>query len=118
MQLAAHISVQARIGGDAELYVYEEPADITGGDTVTPVNRHLGNGNANATALRDVTVNDPGTERGYLFCPGGQGPLASGAEGSGICEWILPAGMTLMFRLFNRSGLPAMAGLCIAFSEE
>ena len=98
-----HMTVEALLMGDAELYIYEGPT-TTGGTPFTPVNR-----NRNYTTSSDVamvinpTVNTTGTLIDAQFLPGGVGKKSGGGDAQSL-ELVLKPLTNYLVRMTNVNG--------------
>lgn len=111
------IGFVARIGGDAELKVYEDVSDVTGGTVFVPRNR---NKQSNKTSLSGVIVQPTAvTTNGVLYeeiIIGGTSGSAAGATLEGDYA-VIKADTSYLFRLTNRSNQARIAELLIKWVE-
>lgn len=102
--VSAHVILDVQVGGDSEVYVYED-AVITGGTTITPFNRNRRSSNVCATTVvHTPTVTSPGTLLEAVFAPGGTGHKAGGGSGGFAGEFVLQFSKTYLVRVKNVSG--------------
>lgn len=98
-----HLTIDAMLMGDAELYIYEG-ATSTGGTAFTPVNR-----NRNVTTVSEVamvinpTVTTTGTLLDAQFLPGGVGKKAGGGDTQSL-ELVLKPLTNYLVRMTNVNG--------------
>jgi hypothetical protein len=98
-----HLSIDALLMGDAELYFYEG-ATSTGGTAFTPINR-----NRNFTTESQVamvinpTVNTTGTLLDAQFMPGGVGKKSGGGDAQSL-EFVLKPLTNYLIRMTNVNG--------------
>jgi hypothetical protein len=111
-----HLTVDAVLTGDSELYIYEGPT-TTGGTPFTPVNR-----NRNFTTTSDVamvinpTVNTTGTMIDAQFLPGGVGKKTSGGSAHSL-EYVLKPLTNYLVRLTNVNGTGHAGHLALEWYE-
>ena len=99
-----HSIFDVQVGGDAEVYVYED-AVITGGTAIVPVNRNRRSANASAiTVVHSPTVTSAGTLLESMFAPGGTGHKAGGGSGGFAGEFVTQFSKTYLVRVKNVSG--------------
>jgi len=111
-----HLTVDAVLTGDSELYIYEGPT-TTGGTPFTPVNR-----NRNFTTTSDVamvinpTVNTTGTMIDAQFLAGGVGKKTSGGSAHSL-EYVLKPLTNYLVRLTNVNGTDHAGHLALEWYE-
>jgi len=107
----------ARIGGTAELNIYENVSGVTGGTIFIPRNRNRTSSRMSQTG---VIINPTAvTTNGVLYeeqIIGGTGGTAAGATVSAEYAIIKPD-TSYLFRLINRSGQKRVAELYLQWSE-
>lgn len=107
----------ARIGGDAELKVYENVSGVTGGTVFVPRNR---NRQSNKTSQSGVIVQPTAvTTNGVLYeeiIIGGSRGSAAGATLQGDYA-VIKADTSYLFRLTNRSSQSRIAELFVQWVE-
>lgn len=107
----------ARIGGDAELKVFEGVTGVTGGTVFVPRNRNRA---SSATAQTGVIIEPTEvTTNGVLYeeiIIGGTGGTAAGATLEGDYA-VLKADTSYLFRLTNRSNQSRIAELFVQWVE-
>ena len=115
--VAAAMGFVARIGGTAELDIYEGVSGVTGGSIFVPRNR---NRTSDRISQVGVIINPTTvTTNGVLYeeqIIGGTGGTASGATLSGDYALIRPD-TSYLFRLTNRSGQARVAELFLQWVE-
>lgn len=114
---AIGIGFVARIGGDAELKVFEGVSGVTGGTVFVPRNR---NRQSNKTSQSGVIVQPTAvTTNGVLYeeiIIGGTGGTAAGSTLEGDYA-VLKADTSYLFRLTNRSNQSRIAELFVQWVE-
>lgn len=107
----------ARIGGTAELDIFEGVTEVTGGSIFVPRNRNRA---SSRTSQVGVIINPTAiTTNGVLYeeqIIGGTGGTATGASVSGDYALIKPD-TSYLFRLTNRSGQARVAELFLQWVE-
>lgn len=107
----------ARIGGTAELDVYEDVTDVTGGTIFVPRNRNRTSDRVSQVGViinpTTVTATNPLYEEQVI---GGTGGNASGATVS-VNYAVIKSDTSYLFRLINRSGKARVAELYLQWSE-
>lgn len=98
-----HLSIDAVLAGDAELYIYED-ATTTGGTLFTPVNRNRNYTTASNVAMAiNPTVTGTGTLIDAQFLAGGVGKKAGGG-GEQSLEYVLKPLTNYLIRMTNVNG--------------
>lgn len=98
-----HLTVDALLMGDAELYIYEG-ATSTGGTAFTPVNRNRNYTTESQVAMViNPTVTATGTLLDAQFLPGGVGKK-SGGGGAQSLEMVLKPLTNYLVRMTNVNG--------------
>lgn len=98
-----HMTVEALLMGDAELYIYEG-ATSTGGTAFTPVNRNRNYTTASEVAMvMNPTVTGTGTLIDAQFLPGGVGKKAGGGDAQSL-EFVLKPLTNYLIRMTNVNG--------------
>jgi hypothetical protein len=111
-----HLSVDAVLGGDGELYIYEG-ATTTGGTLFTPVNRNRNYTTSSNVAMAiNPTVNTTGTLIDAQFLAGGVGKKAGGG-GAGSLEYVLKPLTNYLVRLSNTNGTDHAGHLALEWYE-
>lgn len=106
-----HITINAAIGGDGLLQIYEGTV-FTGGTPVTSVNHKFYSANiAGETIVHTPTITNDGTNKIDHYIPGGTGERAVGGVGGRDEEIILKPSTSYLFRLTNVSGLSRRAAI-------
>lgn len=101
---APHTVIDVMVGGDCEVYVYED-ATISGGTAITPINRNRRSTNtSNTTVVHTPTITAVGNLIGREFAPGGVGHKAGGGMGSFAGEFVTQYSKTYLVRVKNVSG--------------
>lgn len=101
---SVHAIFDVQVGGDCEFYVYEA-ASISGGTSITPINRNRRSANtSSATVVHTPTVSATGNLIETAFAPGGTGHKAGGGSGGFAAEFILQYSTTYLVRVKNVSG--------------
>ena len=115
----AHIEVAATAGGDAELFIYEQPTVVAIGTNLVPINLNRSiNATSASTASYGVTVSDYGTTIADRIIAGGTKSFSSGGGGGSREETILRNGYQYFIRLENEGGAAKVAGLHLVWYEE
>jgi hypothetical protein len=110
------ISISGLCGGDAMGYLYEG-ASVTGGTSITPVNKNRNSTTASqGVALLNPTVNTLGTKLLEQILIGGSGKKASGGQ-TGSSDLILKPLTTYLFRLTNVNGTAHAAEMILEWYE-
>lgn len=116
-EIAAAMGFVARIGGTAELDIYEDVSGVTGGSIFVPRNRNRA---SSRTSQVGAIINPTAvTTNGVLYeeqIIGGTGGTATGASVSGDYALIKPD-TSYLFRLTNRSGQARVAELFLQWVE-
>lgn len=103
-----HVLSYFWLGGAGRLHVYELAAGaVTGGTALTITNNKLDSSKTfDGTALRQPTVNMTNAvlRTSTLILGAGHGSNLVGSEGSAENEFILQAGVSVLYRLTNESG--------------
>ena len=98
-----HLTIDAVLAGDAELYVYEG-ATTTGGTLFTPVNRNRNYTTSSNVAMAiNPTVTGTGTLIDAQFLAGGIGKKAGGG-GEQSLEYVLKPLTNYLVRMTNVNG--------------
>lgn len=98
-----HLTIDAVLAGDAEMYIYEGPT-TTGGTPFTPVNRNRNyTTSSNVAMVINPTVNTTGTLIDAQFLAGGVGKKAGGGGGSSL-EYVLKPLTNYLVRMTNVNG--------------
>lgn len=111
-----HLTIEALLMGDAELYVYEG-ASTTGGTLFTPINR-----NRNYTTSSNVamaigpTVTSTGTMLDAQFLAGGVGKKSGGGSMQSL-EFVLKPLTNYLIRLTNVNGTAHPGHLSLEWYE-
>ena len=110
---------EATAGGDAELFLYENPTVTTLGTATTGqrVNRQIAS-TFGATMSYGATCSNYGTKICDKILAGGEKGFASGGEGSGDVLIPLLPNEQYLIRLENEGGAAKVAGLCCIIIEE
>lgn len=110
------ITIEGLCGGDAEGYLYEN-ASVTGGTSITPVNKNRSSTTASqGVALLNPTVSSLGTVILAQILMGGQKKKAGGGATSGS-DLILKPLTTYLFRLTNVNGTSHAAEIILEWTE-
>lgn len=92
-------------GGDAYIYIYEEPTTSANGTGLTPVNHNRRSSNtSDCAAYYGPTVTGTGTELRQKYAPGGSGNKTVGASEPTYQEYILAASTRYLVRVTNHAG--------------
>lgn len=113
---ATHLRFLASLGGDGRAQIFVGPTLTADGAVVTPVNRNTFKGASSILVFSGPTVTADGTAMSDLIIPGGSGGNASGGKAGSFEEWILEPG-DYLFKLTNKSGGNAVAGIALDFYE-
>lgn len=111
-----HMTIDALLMGDAELYIYEGPT-TTGGTAFTPVNR-----NRNYTTSSDVamvinpTVTTTGTLIDAQYLAGGVGKKAGGGAAESL-EYVFKPLTNYLIRMTNVNGTSHPGHLALEWYE-
>lgn len=111
-----HMTIDALLMGDAELYIYEGPT-TTGGTAFTPVNR-----NRNYTTSSDVamvinpTVTTTGTLIDAQYLAGGIGKKAGGGAAESL-EYVFKPLTNYLIRMTNVNGTSHPGHLALEWYE-
>lgn len=98
-----HLTIDALLMGDAELYFYEG-ATSTGGTTFTPINRNRNYTTASEVAMViNPTVTTTGTLLDAQFLPGGVGKKSGGGDAQSL-EFVLKPLTNYLIRMTNVNG--------------
>ena len=111
-----HLTVDALLMGDAELYIYEGPT-TTGGTSFTPVNRNRNYATSSDVAMViNPTVNTTGTLIDAQFLPGGVGKKSGGGSVQSL-ELVLKPLTNYLFRMTNVNGTDHAGHLALEWYE-
>ena len=112
-----HLTVDALLMGDAELYVYEG-ATSTGGTAFTPVNRNrnYSTSTSNVAMVINPTVTATGTLLDAQFLPGGVGKKAGGGDAQSL-ELVLKPLTNYLVRMTNVNGADHPGHLALEWYE-
>lgn len=106
-----HLNINAGIGGDGLLYIYEDVV-FTGGTLLTIVNHKFTSTNtAGEVLLHTPTVSDVGNNKITHYIPGGTGGISVGGVGGRSEELILKPSTNYLIRLTNVSGQARRASI-------
>lgn len=98
-----HITIDALLMGDAELYIYEG-ATSTGGTAFTPINRNRNyTTSSNVAMVINPTVTSTGTLIDAQFLPGGVGKKSGGGDAQSL-ELVLKPLTNYLVRMTNVNG--------------
>lgn len=102
---SAHITFHLGLGGDSQIFFYENPDVGSGGTLIAPVNRNRNSSNTpEATILVDPIINGTGTLLLEDYDPSGSGPQALGTVGGDSSEFDLKPNEDYLLRITNISG--------------
>lgn len=111
-----HLSIDAVLAGDGELYLYEN-ATSTGGTLFTPVNRNRNyTTSSNVAMVINPTVTGTGTLIDAQFLAGGIGKKAGGG-GEQSLEYVLKPLTNYLVRLSNTNGTDHAGHLALEWYE-
>jgi len=114
--IKAHLHEDVICGGDAEFFMYSGSV-VTGGTSVTAINRDFTSSNVSQSAiLLNPTITSLGTVVNSSFIPGGTGRKSSGS-GGGSFQFVLAPLTTYLFRLTNVNGAAHMAHIILTWYE-
>lgn len=98
-----HLTLDAVLMGDAELYIYEG-ATSTGGTAFTPINRNRNyTDSSNVAMVMNPTVTATGTLLDAQFLAGGVGKKSGGGSSQSL-EFVLKPLTNYLIRLTNVNG--------------
>ena len=98
-----HVTVDALLMGDAELYIYEDPT-TTGGTAFTPVNRNRNYATSSDVAMViNPTVSSTGTLIDAQYLAGGVGKKAGGGAAQSL-EYVIKPLTNYLVRMTNVNG--------------
>lgn len=98
-----HLTIDALLMGDAELFFYEG-ATSTGGTAFVPVNRNRNYPDAsNVAMVMNPTVTATGTVLDVQFMPGGVGKKSGGGDAQSL-EFVLKPLTNYLIRMTNVNG--------------
>jgi hypothetical protein len=110
------ISISGLCGGDAVGYLYEG-ATVTGGTTLTPINKNRNSLiTSQSAALLNPTVTNTGTMILNQILIGGSGKKAGGGQ-TGSSDLILKPLTTYLFRITNVNGTDHVAEMILEWIE-
>lgn len=102
---AVHMRVSSAAGGNATLYVFEDPTVSVAGTAVSAYNRNRTSALTPTTVITHTPTNTPdGTQIAGGFLPGGRGGNAAGNISSMFEEIIMKANEQYLIRLTNNAG--------------
>jgi hypothetical protein len=111
-----HLTIDALLMGDAELYIYEG-ATSTGGTPFTPINRNRNyTTSSNVAMVINPTVTATGTMLDAQFLPGGTGKKAGGGGLSSL-EFIFKPLTNYLIRMTNVNGTAHAGHLSLEWYE-
>jgi len=111
-----HLTVEALLMGDAELYTYEGTTS-TGGTAFTPINRNRNyTTSSNVAMVINPTVTATGTMLDAQFLPGGTGKK-SGGGGLHSLEFVLKPLTNYLIRMTNVNGTAHPGHLSLEWYE-
>jgi hypothetical protein len=111
-----HLTIDALLMGDAELYIYEG-ATSTGGTPFTPINRNRNyTTSSNVAMVINPTVTATGTMLDAQFLPGGTGKKAGGGGLSSL-EFIFKPLTNYLIRMTNVNGTDHAGHLSLEWYE-
>lgn len=113
----AHLSIEALLMGDAELYIYEG-ATSTGGTAFTPINRNrnYSTSSSNVAMVINPTVTATGTLLDAQFLPGGVGKKSGGGNIESL-ELVLKPLTNYLIRMTNVNGTDHPGHLALEWYE-
>lgn len=111
-----HLTIDALLMGDAELYIYENTV-TTGGTAFTPINRNRNyTTSSNVAMVINPTVSSVGTMLDAQFMPGGVGKKAGGGAMQSL-EFVLKPLTNYMVRMTNVNGAAHAGHLALEWYE-
>lgn len=111
-----HLTIDALLMGDAELYIYENTV-TTGGTAFTPINRNRNyTTSSNVAMVINPTVSSVGTMLDAQFMPGGVGKKAGGGAMQSL-EFVLKPLTNYMVRMTNVNGTAHAGHLALEWYE-
>jgi len=115
----SYIFARASAGGDAELFLYENPTVLTTGTSSTGqrVNRQIPKTFGTTYSYAPI-CSSYGTKICDVVISGGTGRTAAGGEGSGDLLIPVISGEQYLYVLENEAGSAKVAGLCIMVIED
>lgn len=113
-----HLIVNAAIGGDGLLQIYEG-AVFTGGTPVNVVNHKFYSTNvAGETVVHTPTISNDGVNKIDHYIPGGTGGVAVGGVGGRHEEILLKPATNYLIRLTNVSGQARRAAIDLLWYQS
>lgn len=115
----AHTIIGAACGGDAEVFVYENPTFSAAGTALTAYNKNrISSNTSSAVVTHTPTITVVGTKLFERFMPGGKAAVAQGiSDGSYGHERILKGGNDYLIRVTNRAGTAQAISINLEFYE-